>query len=154
VLVDLLLTNSADTRIGAAYALGRMGPAARDTLPWLTNLLNGDDAIDCLLLAESVLQVDPDHSVALELLVSGLRAADADVRYLSIVALGRTPPARIVAVEQTLRLACTDRNFHVRCAAGETLEQFLKRNGSAQAATPVTLGTVIQPASATETRMR
>ncbi len=154
VLVDLLLADGAEMRVGAAYALGRMGPAARDTLPWLTKLLYDANAIDRLVVAEVLVQVDPTHRLALDLLVGGLRAADADVRYLSTVALGVAPPARQAEVEQMLRATLADRNFHVRCAAATTLDQIYGHKLAGPDAGPVTLGSGILPASGTSVPRR
>ena len=131
VLVDLLLTNRADTRIGAVYTLGRMGSVAGDTDRWLTQLLNDSKSFDRLLLAETIVRVDSTRHSALEILVSGLRSRNADVRYLSTIALGAVPLSRMVVVERTLQLAAKDRDFHVRCAAHETLGH---RNVALQAA--------------------
>jgi HEAT repeat protein len=153
VLVDLLLTNDTDTRIGAAYALGRIGPAARDTLPWLTKLLNETKTIDRLPLAVSIVQIDPARPGVLDILVGGLRVPDADVRYLSTVALGAAPLSRQAAVEQTVRLAAADRNFHVRCAACESLNQLQERRAAVRVKHPATRDTDVR-AAATGTSSR
>ena len=153
VLVDLMLTNRGDTQIGAAYTLGRMGQAALDTLPWLAKLHNDSKTIDRLVFAEAIVQIDPTRQASLNFLVSGLSAPEADVRYLSAVALGASPLSRHVAVEQTLHVAVADRNFHVRCAACETLCHLQERTAAVQAAMSEPAGDVV-PVQATETPSR
>jgi hypothetical protein len=150
VLVDLMLTNHGNTQIGAAYTLGRMGPAASDTLPWLAKFVNDSKTIDRLVFAEAIVQIDPARQASLNVLVSGMNAAEADVRYLSAVALGASPLSRQAVVEQTLRVAAADRNFHVRCAACETLCQLQERTAAVQAAQSEPAGDVV-PVEATET---
>jgi HEAT repeat protein len=149
VLIDLLLSNRGDTRIGAAYILGRMGNAAVDTVPWLTKLLDDSQSFDQFLLAEAIVRLDPTRRSALDVLVSGLHGADADVRYLSTIALGTVPQSRQVAIERELRVAVSDRNFRVRCAACESLNQLQVRGNVSRAAKPAPLDAVIA-AEATE----
>jgi hypothetical protein len=153
VLIDLLLTNRGDTRIGAAYTLGRMDTAAVDAIPWLAKLLDESRSFDQLLLAETIVRLEPTHRAALELLVSGLRGPNADVRYLSTLALGSVPQSRHVAIERELRMAVADRNFHVRRAVHETLSQLHERTAAVQAAKREPLGNVV-PAEAIETPCR
>lgn len=148
VLVDLLLTNRADTRIGAVYTLGRMGPVASGTVPWLTQLLKQGKPFDQLLLAEAIVRIVPMHQPALEILLKGPRSHDADVRYLSTIALGAVPLSQQAAVQEALLAAVADRNSRVRSAANETLCQLQIRNFAAHAAKPAPVGPVI-PASAT-----
>jgi HEAT repeat protein len=148
VLLDLLLTDRAATRIGAIYTISRMGPAAADCDPWLTRLLKVSKSFDRLILAQAIARLDPTRHAALEVLVRGLRGPNADVRYLSTVALGAVPLSPQAVVEQPLRVALADRNFHVRCSAHEALGHLQERIAIAQAAKPAPLGTVV-PAAAT-----
>jgi HEAT repeat protein len=127
-LVDLLLTNRGGTRIGAIYTLGRMGEAASDATPWLSQLLNDSRSFDRLLLAEAIVRIEPTNNEALSALERGLRNSNADVRYLSTVAMGAVPLSRKAAVEQAMCAAIEDHSSRVRSAAYETLSQLQVRN--------------------------
>ena len=148
VLLNLLLADRAATRIGAVYTLSLMGPAAADCDPWLTQLMNESKSFDRLLLAQAIARLDPTRHAALEIVAGGLHSRNADVRYLSTVALGAVPLSREAAVEQRLRVALADRNFHVRCSAHESLGHWQERIAIAQSAKPGPFGTAI-PAAAT-----
>jgi HEAT repeat protein len=142
VFIDLMLSNRAGTRIGAVYALGRMGAlaSAADTVPWLERLLADRSSFDRPLLAQVIVRIQPTHQAALAVLTRGVKSADADVRYLSTVALGAMPLSRQVAVHEALRGAVDDGNARVRCAACETLSQLQVRNAVVLAATPAQAG--------------
>jgi HEAT repeat protein len=148
VLLDLLMKDRDATRIGAVYILSRMGTAAADVEPWLTQLLNESKSFDRLLLAQALVQIDPTGNSVLEILVKGSSDRNADVRYLSIAALGLAPLSRQAAIEQPLRAALADRNFHVRCSAREALGHLQERMTLAQNAQRGPLGVTI-PAAAT-----
>lgn len=149
VLVDLLLTNRGDTRIAAVYTLGRMGPVAIDTIPWLAQLLNDSKSFDRLLLAETIVRLDQTRPAEFEILVKGLRGPNADARYLSTIALAAVPLSRQAVIERELRAAVADRNFRVRCGACDTLNQLQVRMNLAQAAKPAPVDMIV-PAEATE----
>ncbi|MBI3864974.1 MAG: HEAT repeat domain-containing protein [Planctomycetia bacterium] len=134
VVVDLLLTNAGDTRIGAVYVLGRMGVSAIDTLPWLTQALHESKSFDRLLLAEAVLRIEPGRREALDILAAGLRSPSTDVRFLSTVAIGSAPLARQAAAEEALSLLIDDGNARVRCAAYESLSQLQVRKAVSRSA--------------------
>lgn len=153
VLLDLLLTNRGDTRIGAIYTLGRMGNSASDTAPWLAKMLKNSKTVDRVLLAEAVLRIEPANKEALGLLVRSLHSRNAEVRYLSTVALGATPLAKKVSVEQALFAAIGDRSTRVRSAAYETLSQLQVRDTQARAKMAPTQSAVITT-SATDARDR
>ncbi|HEY2253597.1 MAG TPA: HEAT repeat domain-containing protein, partial [Planctomycetaceae bacterium] len=153
LLFDLLLTNRGNARIGAVYLLGQMGPAAIDTLPWLTQLLNDSHSYDRLLLAAAISRIDPTRRTANEILIGGLYHANADVRYLSIVALSAAPLARFSEADQALRAVVADRQPRVRRAAGEALGQWEARIETARAAQPSRRDRVM-PAAASDAPSR
>jgi HEAT repeat protein len=147
LLFDLLMTTRGNARIGAVYLLGRMGPAAIDTLPWLTRLLNDSHSYDRLLLATAISRIDPTRRSANEILIGGLYHANADVRYLSIVALSAAPLERYGEADQALRVVVADRQPRVRRAAGEALGQWEARIETARAAQPLRRGLVVPVAA-------
>ena len=149
VLLDLLLTNRGGTRIGAIYTLGRMGPAASDVAPWLSQMLKESHSIDRLLLAEAIARIELANGESLAILARGVRSRSADVRYLSAVALGAMPLSSKVFAEQEVYGAIGDRSARVRCAAFETLSQLQVRHSVARSKNAVT-GDAVIPASATE----
>lgn len=148
VLFDLLLTNRGNARMGAIHTLGQMGPAAVDTIPWLTQLLNSSRSFDKLLLANAIARIEPTRRSATEILIGGLYSRNTDVRYLSTLALGTAPLTQQAAAEEALREVVADRNSRVRSAANEALGRWQTRQEMARAARRSPPGTVI-PAAAT-----
>jgi HEAT repeat protein len=143
-----LLTNRGNARIAAVYTLGQMGPAAVDTIPWLTELLNRSKSFDKLLLADTIARIEPTRRSVSEILIGGLYSRNTDVRYLSTVALGAAPFSQQAAAEQALREVAADRNSRVRSAASEALGHWQARQEMARAASNSSAGTVV-PAAAT-----
>ncbi|MBS0260645.1 MAG: HEAT repeat domain-containing protein [Planctomycetes bacterium] len=133
LLVDLLDSDVDHTRIGAISLLGQIGPAAADALPWLKPVSSGKDLLERLVVAESVLRIEPSHRDALTLLLRALQHSNGDVRYLAAIALGATPPEQQTAAEHALSLTIDDRSSRVRTAVLETLSQLQVRKAQAQA---------------------
>ena len=128
VLVELLAAKRGNTRIGAAHALGRMGRAASDAVPSLMQLLRNSRSFDRLVYAAAIIRIEPDNDTALGLLMRGMRSQDADVRYLSTVALGAAPLSRQLRVEEALSAALDDVSARICHAAYESLSQLQVRN--------------------------
>jgi hypothetical protein len=126
-LVDLLQTDSSDTRIGAVLTLGRMGRAASDALGCLTAMLTGNNSAERLLLAEAIVRIEPAHRESLYVLVRSLHSPKGDERYLATIALGAVPLAKQFAAEQAVSSSIEDRSARVRNAAYETLSQLVVR---------------------------
>jgi hypothetical protein len=133
-LVDLLLTNSGGTRIGAILTLGRMGHAAADALHRLTQTLAETNSVERLLIAESIARIEPANREAISVLVRGLHSSSGDARYLATVALGAVPLAKQLAAEEALCVSIDDRSGRVRTAAYETLSQLVVRHALARTA--------------------
>lgn len=134
VLVDLLASGQSEIRIGATYALGRMGDSAADAVPELARLLKGCRSVERLLLAASLVRIDPEHDTAFTVLLGGIQSADTDVRYLSTVALGAMPLSRQLTIEEALGAVIQDGNSRIRYAAYESMSQLLVRRALSQAA--------------------
>jgi HEAT repeat protein len=131
VLVDLLDIEKPNVSVAAAYVLGRMGPEASAALPSLHNMLSNSDLLDRLVVAATISRIGAHERGALAILVGGLRDPEADVRYLSAIALGDAPLSHHRRLERELTSALRDRNLRVQSAADESLARIRERLGNA-----------------------
>jgi len=93
-LVDGLDDPDHDVRVGAARALGRLGPGAREAVPALIKALSDPARLVRLAATEALGQMGPAAEPALASLRGLLTDADAIVRRAAPAALGQIgPPA-------------------------------------------------------------
>jgi HEAT repeat protein len=114
-------------RYSAAYALGRIGPAAKETLADLRSLAESDDEMMATVAVWAALKADPaDKSLfeqAIPLLRRALRAEQDVVRLEAAVALGDIGPAAGSAIP-ILELVAEDEPVKdVRRAAAEAAKK-------------------------------
>jgi len=119
-LADALASRDEDLRRGAAYALGRIGPAA---VPAVRRALAHRDESTRRQAVEALGWVGPS---AVPVLVEALADGQALVRRAAARALGRLGPAANQATPALLQTA-SDRDSEVRAAAAEALQQIRGR---------------------------
>jgi len=129
-LIPLLKDRDHRLRSGAAYALGRIGPPARDAVLPLTELLADEHAHVRTVAAEALdLMSGPQARAAVPALKAALQNALKDeandeparmFRYHIARALGKLGPEARSAVTPLAKLL-KDRDADVRSAAGEAL---------------------------------
>lgn len=116
-----------------AYALGRIGPAARDALPTLEKLAQSDHPLVATLGVWSALQIDPGseqlRTRAVPLLTRALKDSHDLVRLEASIALGEIGQPSHEAIEMLEILADDDPVPTVRSAAAEALQN-LRRGSS------------------------
>lgn len=114
-------------RYSAAYALGRIGPAAKETLADLRSLAESDDEMMATVAVWAALKADPaDKSLfeqAIPLLRRALRAEQDVVRLEAAVALGDIGPAAGSAIPILELVAEDDPVKDVRRAAAEAAKK-------------------------------
>ena len=114
-------------RYSAAYALGRIGPAAKDAATDLRALTEAEDELMATVAVWAALKVDPeDKSLferAIPLLRRALRAEADTVRLEAAVALGDIGPAAGSAVPILELVAEDDPVKDVRRAAAEAAKK-------------------------------
>lgn len=114
-------------RYSAAYALGRIGPAAKETVADLRSLAESDDALMATVAVWAALKADPDDKSlferAIPLLRRALRAEQDVVRLEAAVALGDIGPAAASAIPILELVAEDDPVKDVRRAAAEAAKK-------------------------------
>ncbi len=125
-IIELLKSNVPRLRYTAVFALGRIGPAAKDAMPELRKNLREDDQFLQLLSAWAMVQIGAaDGDVGREaapFLLKGVDHPNPQVRLEIVDALdksGRTGPL----VMQALRSAARDSDENVRKAAQDVLKK-------------------------------
>ncbi|HLJ11118.1 MAG TPA: HEAT repeat domain-containing protein [Planctomycetaceae bacterium] len=132
VLVDLLGIEQTRVGVAAVYILGRIEQDAATALSSLHEALEASEFLDRLLLARTILRIDPYDREALTILTAGLHDPEADVRYLSALALGGAPLIHQRRIERELSNLLSDRNLRVQSAAASALEILNVRNAEAR----------------------
>jgi len=111
----------------AAYALGRIGPAAREAMPALQGLLDSGDPLLATVGVWSALQIEPDsaplRSRAVPLLTQALKDEHDLVRLEASVALGEIGKPARETLEMLEIVAEDDPVPTVRTAAGDALRK-------------------------------
>ena len=114
-------------RYSAAYALGRIGPAAKETVADLRSLAESDDELMATVAVWAALKADPDDKSlfeqAIPLLRRALRAEQDVVRLEAAVALGDIGPAAGSAIPILELVAEDDPVKDVRRAAAEAAKK-------------------------------
>jgi HEAT repeat protein len=113
-------------RYSAAYALGRIGPAAKETLADLRSLAESDDEMMATVAVWAALKADPADKSLFEqaiLLRRALRAEQDVVRLEAAVALGDIGPAAGSAIPILELVAEDDPVKDVRRAAAEAAKK-------------------------------
>jgi HEAT repeat protein len=122
---------AADGRYSAAYALGRIGPAAKPAAEHLRTLLSSPDEVLATVAAWSMLKITPEDKTLLEQAIPALRkAARADrelVRLEAAVSLGDIGPAAASAIPILELVSEEDSSRQVRDAAAKALKQIRGR---------------------------
>jgi HEAT repeat protein len=130
VLDELLTSEQPEIRSGAAFALGQMGSAAVRTVPELDRLMRHSQSFEQLLMAATLVRINPNDDAAFSLLLARMHSPNADVRYLATVALGAMPLSRQPTTEEALAAVIQDGNSRVRYAAYESMSQLLVRRAA------------------------
>jgi HEAT repeat protein len=114
-------------RYSAAYALGRIGPAAKETLADLRGLADTEDELMATVAVWAALKVAPEETSlferAIPLLRRALRAERHAVRLEAAVALGDIGPAAGSAIPLLELVAEDDPAKDVRRAAAEAAKK-------------------------------
>jgi hypothetical protein len=124
-LVKMLRDKDAMVRVGAAYDLGRIGPAAKDAVPALVEALTDKDAVVRAIAAEGLGRIGPAAKDAVRALIEALEDEEVFVRNRAAYALGEIGPAAKDAVP-ALKEALEDKDEVVRRYAAEALEKIEK----------------------------
>jgi HEAT repeat protein len=127
VLNELLLSDQAEIRSAAAFALGQMGRTAAGAVPELARLMKHSQSFEQLLMAASLVRINPNADAAFSLLLAHTHSNNADIRYLATVALGAMPLSRQPTTEEALAAVIQDGNSRVRYAAYESMSQLVVR---------------------------
>jgi len=128
-LLAMLADGSAvpGTRYAAAYALGRIGPAAKPAVEQLESLSGSQDEVMATVAVWALLKINPAESALLERAIPKLRKAlrsDRElVRLESAVALGDIGQAASSAVPMLELVAEEDSSRAVRDAAAVALRK-------------------------------
>ena len=109
---------AADVRSAAAEALGKIGPAAKDAVPALTELLRDEDAYARSAAAEVLVKII--GPAAMPKLVELLKDKDTDVCFAAIEVIGKIGPAAKDAVPALAELL-NGWGYRSACAAAEAL---------------------------------
>lgn len=119
--------NEPSLRYAAAYALGRIGPAALPAEPLLRRLADSDDELMATVAVWAALKIKPDDRTLFDAAIPKLRHAlqrDRDiVRLEAAVALGEIGPAAKTALPMLELLAEDDPSRLVRDAAADAVRK-------------------------------
>ena len=122
---------AADGRYSAAYALGRIGPAAQSAAETLRSLTASPDEVLATVAAWSMLKITPEDKTLLDQAIPALRKAiRADrelVRLEAAVSLGDIGPAAASAIPILELVSEEDSSRQVRNAAGIALKKIRGR---------------------------
>jgi len=122
---------SPDIRYSAAYALGRIGPAAQPAAEQMRSLVTSPDEVLATVASWSMLKITPDDTSLLDQAIPALRkAVRADreiVRLEAAVTLGDIGPAASSAIPILELVSEEDSSRQVREAAGKALKKIRGR---------------------------
>ncbi len=120
-----------DSRYSAAYALGRIGPAAQPAAEQMRSLITSPDEVLATVAAWSMLKITPDDKSLLDQAIPALRkAVRADrelVRFEAAVTLGDIGPDASSAIPILELVSEEDSSRQVREAAGKALKKIRGR---------------------------
>lgn len=121
-------------RYAAAYALARIGAAAKPALATLRGLVDTDDNVLATVVVWAILKISPEDTSIVETAMPKLRKAlrngDDNVRLEAAVALGEIGPAAAGAVPLLELVEEDDAVKAVRGAAAQALAKIRPRNAS------------------------
>lgn len=121
----------AEARYVAAFALGRIGAAAKPAVPRLLELSKSSDGILATVATWATLKIEPQDSTLVEAAIPLLRKAlggeNEMARLEAAVALGDIGPAASSAVPMLELVAEEDSSRQVRAAAAEALTKVRPR---------------------------
>ena len=132
-LVRLLQTGEPETVQFTAYALGSLGPKARDAAPILRAERERFNGATRVHVAEALTRIDAFDQASVEVLMLGLRHPETHVRWLSALALGDVQVRYADIAVPALVGALQDADPEVRSAACLSIGGF---GGAAQSAIP------------------
>jgi HEAT repeat protein len=123
----LVETTPAPVRYTAMYALGRIGAAAKESVPRLLELSRSDDELEATVAVWAALKIQPEDKslfdAAIPRLQKALLAQEELARLEAAVSLGDIGPAASAAVATLELLAEDDPSRAVRSAAAAALEK-------------------------------
>ena len=135
--VPMLLKTLADgnaapeSRYSAAYALGRIGPAAKPAAEQMRSLITSPDEVLATVAAWSMLKITPEDTSLIDQAIPALsKAVRADrelVRLEAAVSLGDIGPAASSAIPILELVSEEDSSRQVRDAAGKALKKIRGR---------------------------
>ncbi|MGB8852586.1 MAG: HEAT repeat domain-containing protein [Pirellulales bacterium] len=121
----------ADARYATAYALGRIGAAAKPAVPRLLELSKSSDEILATVASWAALKIEPQDGALVEaaipLLRKALRGQNEMARLEAAVALGDIGPAASSAIPILELVSEEDSSRQVRAAATEALAKVRPR---------------------------
>ncbi|HJZ55559.1 MAG TPA: HEAT repeat domain-containing protein, partial [Gemmataceae bacterium] len=118
--VEQLKSPDAEKRKDAAWAIARIGPAARDAVPALIETLKDEDAHVRWSAAVALAQITPAAKDAVPVLIESLKDKEFAIRYRAVVGLGKIGPDAKAAVPALIE-ALKDEESAIREAAGDSL---------------------------------
>lgn len=113
------------TRVTAAYALGKIGKPARDTIPKLRRMLRSPADAEQTVAAWALLHIAPTRKMAKDVgqhLFGGLKHPDADIRHELVATIGRFKKQIPGAAKALKEVQQQDPDESVRAAAKQALE--------------------------------
>jgi len=132
-LLKTLTDNNAspDSKYSAAYALGRIGPAAQSAAEQMRSLVASPDEVLATVASWAMLKITPDDKSLLDQAIPALRKAvrsDRElVRLEAAVTLGDIGPAAVSAIPILELVSEEDSSRQVRDAAGKALKKIRAR---------------------------
>ena len=132
-LLKTLTDNNAapDSKYSAAYALGRIGPAAQSAAEQMRSLIASPDEVLATVASWAMLKITPDDTSLLDQAIPALRKAvrsDRElVRLEAAVTLGDIGPAAVSAIPILELVSEEDSSRQVRDAAGKALKKIRGR---------------------------
>jgi HEAT repeat protein len=117
----------AEARLTAAYALGRIGPAAAAAEPLLRRLADSDDEMMATVCIWAALKIKPEDATLFDAAIPKLRRAlqreQELARLEAAIALGEIGPRAATALPMLELLAEEDPSRTVRAAAEEAVRR-------------------------------
>ena len=117
---EALKDKNYDVRWSTAWALGKIGPAAKDAIPDLIAALGDDNSHVRIISSESLGRIGHD---AVPYLIRALGNDDVNVRHGAAIALGNIGPAAKWAIPTLEKMRDGDKNPRCRKAAREAIEK-------------------------------
>ena len=119
--MEALKDNSIRNRRGAVFALGQIGPAAKDAVPALIEALKDKDGKARVYAASALAKIDPASKDAVPALIGALKDKDGVVRSAAASALCGIRPLSKDLVPALIGALKNDKSSGVRRAAADGL---------------------------------